>query len=109
MPHGPGAGRDAAMVVANKVKFLKFPDYAFGFFIASVVLLPIGFGGNRPLPFGLAQVSLALGCLCLVLGRKNWQPPRLFPRLRVALALLAVVVAWAWLQAMPFVPGSWVH
>ncbi len=88
---------------------LKNADLAFWFFVTAVVLLPIGFGGNRPLPFGLAQVLLALSGLYYVKARKDMPAPHLFLRLRWALGLLALVVVWAWMQTQNFMPSSWLH
>ncbi|MGE3623591.1 MAG: O-antigen ligase family protein [Bdellovibrionales bacterium] len=95
------------MAFADK---MKMTNWAFGFFVLSVMLLPIGFGGNRPLPFGLAQAGLAVSCLCLILGfGRSWQPPKLFPRLQLALILFSIVIVWAWLQTQPFLPKDWAH
>lgn len=94
------------MASANR---LTITDCAFWLFVAAVALLPVGLGGNRPLPLGLAQAALALSCLGLILGRKEWPPPYLFTRLRWALGLFAIVVFWAWVQTQYFVPASWMH
>lgn len=84
-------------------------DWAFWLFVGAVALLPIGFGGNRPFSFGLAQAALAASCGCLFLARDFWQPPRLFRRLVWALGLFAVVIVWAWLQTQSFIPAAMMH
>jgi len=94
------------MAFANR---LKTADWPFWCFALAVISLPVGLGGNRPLPFGLAQAALALGCIALVLSRRRWPPPLLFTRLTWGLGLFAVVVFWAWLQTQSFVPASWLH
>ncbi|MDX2028943.1 MAG: O-antigen ligase family protein [Alphaproteobacteria bacterium] len=88
---------------------LNFTDYAFWCFALSVALLPIGLGGNRPIPMGLAQAGLAASCLLLLSSPGVWSQVHFFPRIRWALGLFGVVLLWAFFQTMPFVPGSWVH
>jgi len=97
------------MVAANKVRpKLKLADLSFWCFVLGAVLLPIGFGGNRWLPFGIAQTAFALASFGVVLDAQRLEP-RLFLRLRVAFGLFAVVVMWAWLQTQSFMPVAWLH
>ena len=97
------------MVATNKIKNLNIADIAFWLFVASTVTLPVGFGGNRAIPFGIAQAGLAVTCLLLFFGRAHWNPPRIFPRLRFALVLFAAVLTWGLIQTLPVVPESWAH
>lgn len=94
------------MAVADR---LKLPDLAFWCFLLSVSLLPIGLGGNRPLPVGLAQAGFALSCFLMLLGSDGWRRLQFPPRLRWSLGLFAVAVIWAFLQTLPVLPGSWAH
>src|ERR1700733_6506927 len=88
---------------------LNFSDYAFWVSALRVALLPIGLGGNRPIPFGLAQAGMAISCLFLALSPNVWKDVHFFPRLRWALVILGIVLAWAFFQAQPFVPKGWMH
>jgi O-antigen ligase len=78
-------------------------------FILTVVLLPLGLGGNRPIPFALAQIGLAASAVLLLLSQTAADGFRLPMRLRVALGLLGAVVVWGFLQTTGFVPSSWAH
>jgi O-antigen ligase len=75
----------------------------------SVALLPIGLGGNRPIPFGIAQLALAASGLLLLADKRVWKETAFFRRLRVALALFFAVFVWAWLQTQSFMPTGWAH
>ncbi|HUY67880.1 MAG TPA: hypothetical protein VMV79_01090, partial [Alphaproteobacteria bacterium] len=94
------------MAAANRINHAAV---AFWCFAMSVAWLPIGLGGDRPVPLGLAQAGLALSCLFLFLEPKNLSRTPFFPRLRWALGLLAAVAVWAWLQTQSFMPAAWVH
>src|ERR1700744_1378084 len=97
------------MVVANKItKRIDLGDAAFWCFVLGVVFLPIGFGGNRGLPFGITQGAFALAAFGLVLSKKPIEA-RLFLRLRLALGSFAIVALWAWLQTQSFMPPVWLH
>ena len=95
------------MAVADKR--LTFSDCAFWVFAVSIALAPVGFGGNRPLPFGLVQTGLALSCIFLLFDRTAMAAPRFFARIGWAFALFGLVILWAWYQTMPFVPASWIN
>ncbi len=82
---------------------------AFWFFALSIALLPVGLGGNRPVPFGLAAAGLGASAFFLLRDASCWRGLVFFPRLRVALALLGLVLAWAGMQISPFVPSAWEH
>jgi len=88
---------------------LTLSSLAFWSFALSVALLPIGLGGDRPIPLGLAQAGLALSCICLALSPNLWHKLRFFTRLRWALSLLGIVLLWAFIQTQTFIPISWVH
>jgi O-antigen ligase len=99
------------MAAANR---LNFSALAFWCFALSAAWLPIGFGGDYPIPLGLAQLGFAISCLLLVLAPHANGPTgvlkvKFFPRLRWALGMLVAVVIWAWLQAQSFVPDIFVH
>ncbi len=95
------------MAVADKR--LTFSDCAFWIFALSIALAPVGFGGNRPLPFGLVQAGLALSCIFLLFDRVAMAAPRFFARIGWAFALFGLVILWAWFQTMPFAPASWIN
>ncbi len=91
---------------------LKRPDtltLSFWVFGLTVALLPIGFGGNRPIPFGIAQFGLAISYILLVMGHQSWDGIRLYRDLSIAIGLIALVMIWAFLQAFPAMPAGWVH
>lgn len=82
---------------------------AFWLFTAGVVLLPIGFGGNRPLPFGLFQGALATSALLFlsnkeVLAKCHWPL-----RVRTALLLFFAVMLWGLVQSLPVFPAPLAH
>lgn len=89
---------------------IKSKKLAFTFLLACIALLPVGFGGNRPLPFGLAQTTLGLSFALLALSEfkdsKNIYWPK---RIRIALFLFACVLLWAFVQTLGFPPISIVH
>jgi O-antigen ligase len=95
------------MAVANRVNYSAI---AFWCFALSVAWLPIGFGGDRPIPMGLAQVGLAFSCLFLVVDPETRiLQIKYFQRLRWALGMLAAVVIWGWLQTRTFMPAILIH
>src|ERR1700689_5200127 len=94
------------MAAADKI---KLADIGFWCFTLGVVLLPIGLGGNRLLPLGLAQGAFALACFGYVFASKRPPEPKLFLRLRLALGLFVLVILWAWLQMQNFMPVPWAH
>jgi O-antigen ligase len=91
------------------LKQSDFSSYAFWCFTLSIALLPIGLGGDRPFPLGLAQAGLSLSCLFLYLSPKCWHQLYFGKRLHYALGMLAVVCLWALIQTQPFVPENWAH
>ncbi|MBI3419547.1 MAG: O-antigen ligase family protein [Proteobacteria bacterium] len=97
------------MVFANRLSTLNIVNAAFWALALAVVLLPVGLGGNRPLPLGLAQAALALSATGLLLNQEYWQGLKWPPRVLWALGLFAGVFAWAWLQTQPFLPAAWSH
>ncbi|MDP9127629.1 MAG: O-antigen ligase family protein [Pseudomonadota bacterium] len=94
------------MARANRIN-LALP--AFWLLALSAAFLPFGFGGNRPLPLGLAQAGFALSSLLMALSRRAWSDVRFFSRLRWALGLFCVTAVWALFQASSYAPGTWVH
>lgn len=91
------------------MKSLSLSDAAFACFILSITLLPIGFGGNRDLPFGLAQCGLGLSAL-LLLKEQQILCACFWPkRIQWALGLFGVVALWGLLQTQSFMPGEWHH
>lgn len=82
---------------------------AFWCFALAVALLPIGLGGNRPIPLGIAQMGLAISGLFLFLEQGFWRGFCLFTRLRWALGLFGAVLIWAFLQTQGFMPAGWDH
>jgi O-antigen ligase len=75
----------------------------------SVALLPIGLGGNRPIPFGLAQLGLAASGFLLLLDKRIWKETFFSRRIRLSLVLFFAVFTWAWLQTQSFMPAGWAH
>jgi len=88
---------------------INYSDCAFWSFALTVALLPVGLGGDRPIPVGLAQAGLSLSLLFMILSPDIWQNTHFFTRLRWALGLVAVVLTWTLFQAQPLVPASWMH
>jgi hypothetical protein len=82
---------------------------AFWAFAFSVALLPVGLGGNRPIPMGLAQIGLTISCLFILRGQKVWHGVWLRERILWAMMLIFSVLVWALMQALPFVPADWAH
>lgn len=79
------------------------------FLAAGLLLLPLGMGGNRPVPLALCQMSLAFSFFIMAIAPHNVSM-RPFPqRLRVAAGLFMGVVTWALLQAAPFLPEGVHH
>ncbi len=101
------------LATSRKIKsqdvHFDFISLSFWAFTLSVCLLPVGLGGNRPVPFGLAQLGLGLSCIFLLLGHRTWSGTRIHRRLRWALATFVAVIVWAFLQTFPYVPASWIH
>ncbi len=75
-------------------------------FAVVIALLPIGLGGNRPLPLGFAQAWLAISFLLCAAAPIAVEWPK---RVRIALGFCAVVIFWAFLQTQSFLPESWAH
>lgn len=88
---------------------VDYSSHAFWCFALSVVLLPIGLGGDRPIPIGFAQFGLSLSCMFLAVNPDAWKKIYFPMRLRVAAGLLTVVIAWAIIQTQSFVPAGWAH
>ena len=92
----------------------RMPRWEAGVFwaLTTVVLLsPLPFGGDRPLPASL--LCTAIGALVLVSALAGWLADRdgdlaLRPLLPAAM-LFAATVAWAALQGASFTPGSLHH
>lgn len=82
---------------------------SFWFFALTVVLLPIGLGGNRPFPLGLAQAGLAISFFFLIFSASAPQGYTIPLRVVYALCLFCIVMLWAFIQTQPFVPLSWTH
>lgn len=82
---------------------------AFLLFIFAVAMLPLGLGGNRPLPFGLFQMAIAASAILVACDRKVLQSLFLPKRLTFALCGFAAVGVWAVVQTLPLVPENWAH
>ncbi|MGQ3030121.1 MAG: O-antigen ligase family protein [Ferrovibrionaceae bacterium] len=83
----------------------------FWIFAAVLLLAPLPFGANRP--WSAALLALLTGLLCLTwplatIGDRALQP---WPLRRIAgpASLFVIVVAWALLQASPWLPLGWAH
>jgi O-antigen ligase len=94
------------MADSNK---LDFSAYAFWSFALSIALLPIGLGGDRPIPFGIAQAGLAISCVCLAFSSTTLQSVPVFPRLFWSAGLMLCALAWAVFQTQPLLPPGWAH
>ncbi|MBV8549261.1 MAG: O-antigen ligase family protein [Alphaproteobacteria bacterium] len=91
---------------------LPLPDYqaiAFWSLTLSVCLLPIGLGGDRPIPVGLFQFGLALCACCLALSPQTEERLAFFAPLRAATTLITIALFWGVIQILPIVPASWTH
>lgn len=79
--------------------------WGFILFTFAVALLPVGFGGNRPLPLAAFQCALLLA-VALAIYAPAIQWPR---RIQCALALLGITLVWAAVQALPIAPAPLAH
>lgn len=84
-------------------------SWSFLCFVLSFTLLPVGFGGNSPVPLGLAQVGLAASAFFLSRNCDLLQATPFFSRLQLVAMLMVGVLIWAIIQIEPFVPVSWAH
>lgn len=96
---------------ARKLSFsnITLGQFALGIYILSITLLPLGFGGNRDFPFGLCQIGLAISALVLMFEQTIINQCYWPKRIKVALALFAVVLCWGFLQTQSFMPSTWHH
>ncbi len=88
---------------------LNLINWAFWSMAISVTLLPIGLGGDRPIPLGIAQMSLAFSCLFLAAHHEVWGHLRFFTRVQWALGFFVVIVLWTFFQTLPIAPPNWAH
>lgn len=88
---------------------LTLEHLALGLYILSITLLPLGFGGNRDIPFGLSQIGLALSALALIFEKSALQECYWPRRIKLSLVLFCVVIAWGFLQTQSFMPHSLHH
>lgn len=89
---------------------MKTEKAAFYLFLASITLLPIGLGGNRSLPFGLAQAVFGLSFLLVAIGGFDHIKALFWPtRLRIALFLFACVLLWAFAQTLELLYNPFSH
>lgn len=88
---------------------LTLSNAAFACYVLCITLLPLGFGGNRDIPFGIAQIVLAISALLLVfeqtLIKECFWPKRII----YALWLFALAMLWGFLQTQSFMPSDWHH
>lgn len=95
---------DQRLETASKRQIIAYWLFAF-----CVALLPVGLGGNRPIPVGLAEMALA-SCFAILAMQPDVFSDLKFPqRLRWALGLLGFAVIWAFIQTLPFVPANWTN
>ncbi len=99
------------MSTHNNVSFssLTLSQFALGVYILSITLLPLGFGGNRDFPFGLSQIGLAISALALIFEQTILNGCYWPKRIKLALALFALVLLWGFLQTQSFMPEGWHH
>lgn len=93
---------------------IDFTLFACGFFVllAIVMLLPLGFGGNRNIPFHLYQaglsVSLLLTAFAFIINPTNYSPQ--FPKSIMWIMFLCfLIIGWGMFQIQTWVPQSWHH
>jgi len=82
----------------------------FALLLALLVWAPLPFASNRPWALALlaAAMALLLACwLVLAFAGRVGIPPRVLPRARWPLVLLALMPLWALLQTLPL-PREWV-
>lgn len=85
---------------------VRWHQLAVFLFVGALLMLPLGLGGNRPLPLALCQTVMA-GAF-LIMACVPGQPSRPWPkRLKVALWLFLLTLLWAVFQGGPFSPVSW--
>ena len=94
------------MASANRITIASI---AFWSFALSVAMLPIGLGGNRPIPLGITQACLAFSCVFLAFNYNTLRRVPIFVRLRWAAGLMAALLLWALFQTLPYVPQNWTH
>jgi O-antigen ligase len=95
------------MVFTDRLKNIDSTRVAFVALAATILLLPLGLGGARVLPFALAQIGLAIFFTAYAAGSPDAVPlPR---RLKVAGSLFALVLLWGWVQTVGFTPSDWHH
>ncbi len=97
------------MADTNRLNVLNISSVAFWCFAFSVAFVPVGLGGNRAVPLGIAQTGFAASCLLLAFSGDMWSKVRFFTRVRWIMGLLALVVLWAVFQIQPVVPVGWAH
>lgn len=88
---------------------LNVEKLSFWLFLASALLLPVGLGGNRPLPFGLAEGGFAASFLLLFYKNANLINLAMPKRIVWAVGLFGVVLLWAFIQTMGPVPENLAH
>lgn len=72
-----------------------------------LLLLPIGLGGNRAIPFGLMQIGLGIFFAGFAFTEHTYiHWPK---RLKVALVLFAAVLLWGFVQTLSITPTAWHH
>lgn len=88
---------------------LNLSNAAFACYVLCITLLPIGFGGNRDIPFGIAQIVLAISALLLVF-EQNLLKECFWPkRILWAFWLFGLTILWGFLQTQSFMPSDWHH
>lgn len=84
-------------------------NIAFACYMLCITLLPIGFGGNRDVPFGIAQIGLALSAVLLVIEQAVLKGCFWPKRIIWAFGLFAIAIIWGFLQTQSFMPSDWHH
>ncbi len=97
------------MSASPKLPAPTLSNIAFACYVLCITLLPIGFGGNRDVPFGMAQLGLALCALLLVTEQTLLKACYWPKRIIWAFRLFALAIAWGFLQTQSFMPSDWHH
>lgn len=98
-----GIARTARRVVPGRL--------AFGLFLALLVWMPLPLGSNRPWSWSL-MLMLVASCALLLAVEWRRDPLGLMAHVKPlwpALPPAILVLAWAGLQASPFLPSDWHH
>jgi O-antigen ligase len=97
------------LTMAQSVPGFTLANAAFGLYVLTLILLPACFGGNRDMPFGFAQMGLAISAVLLVFEQSILKECFWPKRIIVAFGFFVLIIAWGLLQTQSFMPADWHH